>query len=655
MVRRRALGFHCGVLLAYAAITVAFSWPLTANMSTHLTGPVGSDPGVYVWNQWVFRHEILDNRSSPYFTDVIFGGGRPASLGLHNYTTFQNLLALPLAGFFGVVATFNLVYLLMIVLTAYTTFLLARHVTGRLPESWLAGLLFAWSPLLVTRGMGAFSLVAAAPLAVFLLVLMRADGHERMRDAALLGVTIGWAASADAYYGVYCLLLGAIFVIARVVSIVPSPRAGRSRAALWGLDVVILSVAGLGVAMAISGGWELTFLGQSLRMRSLYTPVLILTILVVVRLGWSYRAAWVPITSADVWRFARLTFATGLVVTLVMSPVLYAAAVRLAGAGGGFVNPQIYWRSSPPGVDLLAFVLPNPNHPLAPAGIAAWLDTRTMGFIENVASIPLVALAALLVAWRTGWRPSRWWSGLAVLFGLLALGPFVSVAGVNTYVPGPWALLRYVPVLGFGRSPTRFAVVMTLAIAVLFAAALAWLGQQYPHRRRMILAVAALLLGFELLPAPRPLHSARVPSIYRHVAAAPADTTLLELPYGIRDGMSSIGDFSARTQFYQTAHGKPIMGGLLSRVSKRRVDELRADPVRHALARLSEGRELRYEEELALLNGGPAFVRNRNIGFVVIDHDKTPAEYRGLVIKAFRLQHVESDGPLALYATGARH
>ena len=64
----------------------------------------------------------------------------------------------------GVVVTFNLVYLLMTVLTAYMAFLLARHVTGRVAESWLAGLVFAWSPALVTRGMGHFSVAAAAPL-----------------------------------------------------------------------------------------------------------------------------------------------------------------------------------------------------------------------------------------------------------------------------------------------------------------------------------------------------------------------------------------------------------------------------------------------------------------------------------------------------------
>jgi len=99
-------------------------------MSTHLTGVPGGDTGVYVWNQWVFRHEVLQEGHLPYFTDRIFALSEPTNLSLHNYTAFQNLLALPLIGILGVVATFNVIYLLMTVLTAYATFLLARHVTG---------------------------------------------------------------------------------------------------------------------------------------------------------------------------------------------------------------------------------------------------------------------------------------------------------------------------------------------------------------------------------------------------------------------------------------------------------------------------------------------------------------------------------------------
>ena len=160
-----------------------------------------------------------------------------------------------------------------------------------------------------------------------------------------------------------------------------------------------------------------------------------------------------------------------------------------------------------------------------------------------------------------------------------------------------------------------------------------------------------LLLVFELLPAPRTLHSADgAAALPARGRGAPAGVVLLELPYGVRDGTSSVGNFTARTQFYQTAHGKAIMGGYLSRVSRWRLDELRADPVRNALAILSENGDLTPTQEAELMRGGPAYIRGGNIAFVVIDRDQITLEYQGLAIKAFRLRHIETNGPLSLYA-----
>jgi hypothetical protein len=258
-----------GVLAAYVCVSVIFTWPLVTHLGTHFTGPVTGDTAVYVWNQWVFQHELLDHRSLPYFTDTIFGSQRIANLSLHNYTTFQNLLALPLIRLFGVVTTFNVVYLIMVVLTAYATFLLAFRVTRRVPESWLAGFLFAWSPFIVTRGMGHFSVAAAAPLPMFLLVLDRAAERQRVRDAVALGITVWWAASCDVYYAVYCLLIALVFVVARVVTIHRSSEPATARAIRWALDVLILSVAGLVIAILVSGGFAFEFLGRPTRMRSL--------------------------------------------------------------------------------------------------------------------------------------------------------------------------------------------------------------------------------------------------------------------------------------------------------------------------------------------------------------------------------------------------
>jgi len=634
-------------VLGYAVIAVAFSWPLVLHFGTYLTGPPDGDTGVYVWNQWVFRHEILVHRQLPFFTNSIFSMTPEANLSLHNYTAFQNLLALPLLGVLGVVATFNLIFLLMVVLTAYSTFLLARHVTGRFSESWLAGLMFAWSPLLVTRGMGHFSLVAAAPLAIFLLVLMKADGHERFRDAVALGAVVAWAATCDAYYAVFCLLIGAVFLVARVVSIHNSRQSGRARAARWAVDVLLLCAAGLVGAIAITGGWTSSIFGFPISAKGLYTPVLIMSVLAFLRLGWHLRASPRPGAEVDAKRLVFLTVASGVVAAVILSPVLYAVGERLTA--GELKSPGVLWRSSPGGVDLFALVLPNPNHPLTPQVIADWLATFQGGYLEAVVSIPFVALITMVVAWRRGWRASRWWTALAIAFGALALGPFVHVGGLNTYVPGPWALLRFVPVLGLTRMPSRFSVVLMLAVAVLFAAALEWLGRTYPHRRRLILVTLGILLLAELLPAPLTLHSAAVPRFYERVAAAPGDVRVLELPTGIRDGTSSIGNFIARSQYFQTMHEKPLIGGYLSRVGGRSIADVRRIDMLDALIVLSEGGTLSPEREAALISGGPAFIREANLGFVIVDRLRSPTALIDFAKRALHLSYVDRDGVFELY------
>jgi hypothetical protein len=311
--------------------------------------------------------------------------------------------------------------------------------------------------------------------------------------------------------------------------------------------------------------------------------------------------------------------------------------------------PKTFWRSSPPGIDAAALVLPNPNHPLAPQSLMTWLASLPNGYQENVASIPLVAIAVCIVAYRRGWRPPAWLTALALFFALSALGPFIRVLGVNTHIPGPWALLRYGPVIGLARTPARFSVVVTLAVAVMFAAALAWLANQRPNWRRAILASVGLLLAVELCPVPRPLYAASIPRIYEYVAAGPADAVVLELPFGIRDGASSVGNFSALTQFFQTGHGKPVMGGYLSRVARRRAAELRRNPELNALTLLSENQPLTPEQAQALKDRGPQRLADDNVRFIVIDRSRASDLLRATAIDAFRLRFVASDGPFELY------
>ena len=133
------------------------------------------------------------------------------------------------------------------------------------------------------------------------------------------------------------------------------------------------------------------------------------------------------------------------------------------------------------------------------------------------------------------------------------------------------------------------------------------------------------------------------------MAAAPTSTVLLEIPTGVRDGVSNLGDFSAKTEFNQTLHGKTVIGGLLSRVPHQRVEEVLANPVNRALALLSEKKTLTADEEAALLQQGPAFIREKRIGFVVVDRSRASRAFENLVVKAFRLRQLETNDPVVLY------
>src|SRR5207244_4801153 len=124
---------------------------------------------------------------------------------------------------------------------------------------------------------------------------------------------------------------------------------------------------------------------------------------------------------------------------------------------------------------------------------------------------------------------------------------------------------------------------------------------------------------------------------------------IVGLPFGIRDGASSVGNFSALSQFYQTYHEKRLIGGYLSRVSKRRVAALRRFPVLDALLVLSEGRPLDEATRQLAVERARHFVETASIGYVVIDTAQASSSLTAFAIEAFDLEKIDEEGALWLY------
>ncbi len=210
------------------------------------------------------------------------------NLSLHNYTTFANVLALPLTPLIGIVAAFNVIYIFNVALTGFAMCLLAREVIGRHPESWLAGALFTASPMLIARGTAHFSARRGAAAAVLpvpepndpLSAPARRDVHgpDRRLGRVLRRTTPSTACCSRCSCSAHTLQV-------RRPTGEPQPR--RIKLVRF-VDVLIVIVGGFIAGMTIRGGGPMVALGSMigvrLSMRTLYTPMLIVSCLVGLRL-----------------------------------------------------------------------------------------------------------------------------------------------------------------------------------------------------------------------------------------------------------------------------------------------------------------------------------------------------------------------------------
>ncbi len=630
----------------YAVLAIAFTWPLPAHLSDRLTGQVSGDTGVYVWNLWSFQRE-LGRGNSPFFSTAILTPSPRVDLSLHNYTPLAALFALPLLAVTDIVTTFNLIYLVTTVVTALGAFLLIRRLVPDVWVAWLAGALFGFSPYLIARSTGHFSLVAAAPLPLFVLTILKLEDTRQLRWSVAAGVVLAAALYCDPYYAVYCAMLAGAFALARIAHVTWRP----SRLQPWVgyvMDGAIAGIAALSLSIVVTGGYTLRLGPLAIGLTTLYTPILVLV-------GFLFARAWLALgprvsltLGASQLLHPRVAIGIAVSAAVVMSPWLHALGDRLMS--GGAIGERIFWRTSPRGLDLLSVVLPNPMNPLTRDAFAGWYARQPGLAIEHVASLSLVALAVIGVAfWRYRARaPVVWWV-VAAGSVLLSLGPFIHVAGVNTYVPGPWAFLRYVPFVSSARMPTRFAAIAALGLAVLFAYGLQQILNAHWPRRRLVLSSVAALLCFELLPAPRVLYSAHIPPVYEVIAADTRDVAVLSLPLGLRDGVRSYGRYNTARQFYQAFHGKRIVGGYISRLSASQIDRLRRFPVTSTLLMLSEGLEVPAVPASVVREHGQRFIERARLGYVVVNRERTPPAAFEYAREALQLELLTESEGLALY------
>lgn len=637
---------HSWVLLAYLLLSLLLTWPLAAQFATHVPGDGIDDPSL-AWNLWWVKHALVDQPQNPFACDWQFW---PVGVNLAFYTLtiLNGLLSIPLQTVFGLIPTYNILLLSSFVLGGLGAYLLCLEFLRRFSapsrllvslSAFLGGALYAFaSGKLFYAALGQGNVASSQWIPFAMLYLVRTvQANGRPRDAALAALFLVLQAYAELTYASFLLVFIGLVVVWRLLSL-------SAKVASAGDDA-----------------------------------------------GSGHRREGIPSLIA---RFALL----GALFVIGIAPVLanMLPDLRAEGdfftAGGGFAD--IF------SADLAGYAVPTQLHPVLGDVIREWSSASALQAAGRLFAVDkgqqiYIGYTALALAVAGMWLGRRrvevwFWAVTALFFFLLTLGPNLRIAGADTGIPLPFRLFEQLPFFKGNRYPSRYSVMLLASLSPLVALATQrfiigadrWRslrgqpGRNGRHIRSASMLDAwspgylgrfAMLLSFllfEHLSLPLPVSNlGDVPPIYDVVAAEPGDFALLELPLGWRNGARVAGkqDVLIMQQlWYQSRHGKRLLGGNTSRNPEFKFQYFSEDPILARLIALTNAADLPQHDALrATLTNLPVTEDDRvaarawaaflNIRYVMLHRDKLPAEAETLLNDLLPVKIVAEDGDRALY------
>jgi hypothetical protein len=195
-------------LLLYGVLACIVTWPLVLHIDTHLAaipGETGLNVWQHTWNIWWVRESLLVQHTNPYHTDMLFYP-HGTSLYLHSLNLPQGILALPLLSLAGIVVSYNLLNLLLLVLAGYCSYLLAHYLVRNTPAAMFAGVVVLCSPLRLAELHDAqLATISDYGVPLTLLAVLVALEHRTWRSVTLVAGSV-LLAGLSKWYNVFYLL-----------------------------------------------------------------------------------------------------------------------------------------------------------------------------------------------------------------------------------------------------------------------------------------------------------------------------------------------------------------------------------------------------------------------------------------------------------------
>ena len=516
----------------YLVIALIIFAPITANMS-HTAPGTGGDTFQNLWDIWWVDYATFTLHTSIWYTNLLYpplGYPQGVSLAYQTMSPIGALLSLPFQ-LVNIVFAYDSLFLMSFAVSGLTMFILAEYLTKNRYAAFIAGIIFSFSAFHIAEAFAHIDwmFVAWVPLALYFFLRML-NGENNF-----------------------------------------------------------LNPIGLGIALVL-----VTFMGdiEQLLMTTFMFIIIILAYLVYYAYA-AYKGTHQhnPVVSLPFWR----SIIIAIVVTLVIGsfgfiPIIgtltsHSASISTVNQYNSLSNNEAY------SDNLLSFFLPSFYNGFFNGASTSYFGIYyTNGYADPTEKISYIGYIAILLAlygiYRLGIRKTGLWILIAVVFGWMALGPYIQIgyspfssapsimSSIITNIPGIYQLYHGLPLFNVAREPGRFDLIFEMAVAIMAAFGFSELAaRRFKTAKSMALAAAIVSIIFligsngitsgNVLPyVTTPVH---IPKVYSEIAADNANFTVLVLPALSDQNSINPDTFVGEDTFYTAIMHKPIIGGDLTR------------------------------------------------------------------------------------------
>jgi hypothetical protein len=230
------------VLAGYALLGVIAFWPVATGITSRLNGPPNSDSILFVWFIGWVPHALAHGLNPLFSNALLVPHG--VNLAENTSSAFLGLVSAPLTLLFGPTVSSNLIMMSAMPMSAAAAFIVLRMWKVWLPAAALGGLLYGFSPYMVSESIAhpELTFIPIPPLIALTIVRI----FQRKGSPGWLGVTLGLLVVVQFLISQEVIAIVAVLCVAALVIVgVRHPRGvGDMVRVAWRPSGVALVVAG---------------------------------------------------------------------------------------------------------------------------------------------------------------------------------------------------------------------------------------------------------------------------------------------------------------------------------------------------------------------------------------------------------------------------